>query len=123
MAKCNNCGIPLTVEMSKIGELCAQCNNAAQNLAQIFQEPESHSSTKSVEGVSLGNGLTAVGFLFIFFSFFAGDMLSAINYNGTVFQQIALTLSFGFIGIAFIMVGIAKTFLDVITANNEKDKS
>ena len=121
MAKCDNCGVGVSSKIRTLyGGYCKLCAEIPNKDKSRFDSP---SSSEPKDIYSLGNGLTVTGFIFILLSFMIGDFLSAINYEGTVFQQIALTLAFGFLGIALIMLGIAKTFLDVITANNEKDKS
>lgn len=63
-----------------------------------------------------------MGWVECWISFMSGYILNWISF-GTFFQQIAISLSFGFIGIASIIIGISKTNLAVMKANNEKDKS
>lgn len=51
-------------------------------------------------------------------SLFIGDLVNYYEFNRNPFQQIALTLSFGFIGISLIVTGIAITFLNVMKNKN-----
>ena len=120
MANCKECGIKMvTLEHTQWNGYCKNCKERTDAEPPFYQARE----IKKPNIYSIWNTSTAGGFIFIAVSFFSGEILLAISFQGTVFQQIALSLSFGFFGIALVMLGIARTFLKVITANNEKDKS
>lgn len=122
MANCKECGIKMvTLEHTQWNGYCKNCKERTDAEPPFYQAREIKKPNPNK--YSIWNASTAGGFIFIAVSFFAGDILFAISFQGTVFQQIAFTLAFGFFGIALVMLGIARTFLDVITANNEKDKS
>lgn len=63
--------------------------------------------------VSVFNGKSIFGLALCFVAFFAGDLLLLIKV-GFVFQQTALTLSFGFLGLAFVMLGGIDALLEAI---------
>lgn len=123
MANCNYCGIKMvTVEHVKWGGYCKVCKDIEDKDKSRFDSP---SSSEPKDIYSIWNGWTIMGWVFIGITFLMGDILGWIDFDNRFFvtQQIALTLAFGFIGIASIIIGVSKTILAVMKANNEKDKS
>ena len=56
-----------------------------------------------------------MGLVLCFLSFSSGDIMS----SGTVFQQTAVTNSFGFLGLAFVILGGVDALLEAIQKKSE----
>ena len=120
MAKCDYCGVEMSSKiLTQYGGYCKLCAEIPNKDKSRF---DSSSSSEPKDIYSIWNGWTIMGWVLCWLSFMSGDILNWIGF-GFVFQQVALTLSFGFIGIASIIIGVSKTILAVMKANNEKDKS
>lgn len=63
--------------------------------------------------VSVFNTMSKRGLVLCFISFFAGDILNALSV-GFVFQQTAITNAFGFLGLAFVILGGVEALLEAI---------
>ena len=65
--------------------------------------------------VSVFNKKSILGLVLCFLSFSSGDIMS----SGTVFQQTAVTNSFGFLGLAFVILGGVDALLEAIQKKSE----
>ena len=63
--------------------------------------------------VSVFNTKSTCGLILCFIAFFAGDILKASSV-GFVFQQTAITNAFGFLGLAFVILGGVEALLEAI---------
>ena len=63
--------------------------------------------------VSVFNSKSTCGLILCFIAFFAGDILKAVGV-GFVFQQTAITNAFGFLGLAFVILGGVEALLEAI---------
>ncbi len=63
--------------------------------------------------VSVFNKMSKWGLGLCFISFFAGDILKILGV-GLVFQQTAITNAFGFLGLAFVILGGVEALLEAI---------
>ena len=120
MAKCDYCGVEMSSKiLTQYGGYCKLCAEIPNKDKSRFDSP---SSSEPKDIYSIWNGWTITGWVLCWLSFMSGDILNWIDV-GFIFQQVAFTLSFGFIGIASIIIGISKTILAVMKANNGKAKS
>jgi arginine exporter protein ArgO len=67
--------------------------------------------------VSVFNKMSKWGLGLCFISFFAGDILKILGV-GFVFQQTAITNAFGFLGLAFVILGGVEALLEAIQKNH-----
>jgi len=113
MAKCNNCGVGISsAKYIENNGFCLSClefpDSKKSNFTQIVP----------INIHSIWNGYSILGWIFILLSLFIGDLVNYYEFNRNPLQQIALTLSFGFIGISLIVTGIAITLLNVMKNKN-----
>ena len=125
MANCNKCGVEMdSLEHTQWYGHCKKCVKRTSTEPPLSQKtvsaPKKISETsnkRTYHKYSIWNEWTYTGWVFMFLLFFSGEVISWLYSNPTVISQVVLTLTFGFIGLAWIMLGIAKTFLKVIQDN------
>lgn len=64
--------------------------------------------------VSVFNTMSKCGLGLCFISCFAGDILKVLGVKFFVFQQTAITNGFGFLGLAFVILGGVEALLEAI---------
>ena len=117
MANCKECGIKMvTLEHTQWNGYCKNCKERTDAEPPFYQARE----IKKPNIYSIWNVWTVIGLILSLLGFLSGE----ISYIFSLpFNVNHLTTTAGFLGIALIIIGASKKFLDAMKANNEKDKS